>query len=73
MVPRKAVRLGQHPGEGADRGRGIFLAPDGLAHGEEIGAGFDQRPGIVRRDAADGDAGDLEQPRPPGGIDGSGR
>ena len=44
---------------------GIVLAPHRLADRDEVGAGLDQRPGIVGRDPADRDAGDFEQRRPP--------
>src|SRR5439155_24353147 len=46
--------------------RTLGMVPDRAADRQEIGAGFDQRPPILRRNAADRDARDLEQGRPPG-------
>src|SRR5206468_12617387 len=46
--------------------RPLRMVPHRTAHREEIRARLDQRPSIVRRDAADGDARYLEQAGPPG-------
>src|SRR5262245_3806062 len=47
------------------RRRPVRMVPDRAADGEEVGSRLDQHPAILRRDAADRDAGDLEQGRPP--------
>jgi len=56
---------GQYFVERSHCGGRIDLSPDRLANSEKIGAGRDQRRRIVRRNPADGDAGDLEDAGPP--------
>src|SRR5689334_10749194 len=51
--------------EPADGRGGIFAAPDRARHRDEIGSRGDQWRGIVGGDAADRDAGQLEDGGPP--------